>query len=221
MFKFKAKCKTIFIIISTYFLTSCAMQQLSVVETQPIKKIAIVSELDNHMHKVTAETKILRKKWVRSSMNTGDINHSIENDLAQKLWSKGTEVVILQTTTKEIMPDKTKLLINQDSYKGAQLVIIVKPIYQKEEYALFPAGYGVIEKNTLGVKQRLLYASIIYEVYSTKDGNRKGYYVVHPEGSDVIELNKNISEMTMQEYKSELYALFDELNTKALNKLGF
>lgn len=206
-------------------MTSCATQQLPIPEKQSVKKIAILSELDSHMNMIMLGTTIFNKTSLGSNLSFGDINHSIENDLAQKLWSQGTEVLILQTSTTEIMQENKKLLINQNSYKGASLVIIVRPIYQKKEYPLYPAGYGVIEKNTLGIKQRLIYASIIYEVYSTKDGSRKAYYVAHPENSEVIKLNRDVSfekltESKILEYKPQLYALLDQINTNALTNLG-
>ncbi len=224
MSTFKTLLKTTFIVTYACLVTACVTQKLPLTETQSIRKIAVLSELGSHMNKVMIGTSIFDKKSMQSNINAVDINHSIENDIAQKLWSKGTEVVILQTSTAEIMQTNKKLLINQESYKGASVVILVKPIYQKEEYPLFPAGYGVLEKNTLGIKQRLLYASIIYEVYSTKDGSRIAYYVVHPEGSDAMKLKRDISfeqltEAKMTEYKPQLYTLLDHINTSALQNL--
>lgn len=225
MSKFNILFKATLIVTSVSIMTSCATQQLPITEKQSVKKIAILSELDSHMNKIMIDTSIVNKRSVRSNVSLGDINHSIENDLAQKLWSKGTEVLILQTSTTEIMQENKKLLINQNSYKGASLVIIVRPIYQKGEYPLYPAGYGVIEKNTLGIKQRSLYASIIYEVYSTKDGSRKAYYVAHPENSEVIKVNRDVAfeqltEPKILEYKPQLYVLLDQINTHALKNLG-
>lgn len=218
--------KSAVFIICAYLMVSCAVQKLSISETQSVDKVAILSELDNHMNKVMVGVTIFNNDSSQSSINAWNINHNIENDIAQKLWSKGKEVVILQTSTTEIMQEKKKLLINQASYKGAQLVIIVKPVYQVENYPLFPEGYGLFERNTLGFKQRLLYASIVYEVYSTKDGNRKGYYLVRPEGSDVIKLDTNIpyeqlTESKMLEYKQQLFTLFDQIDTNALKQMGF
>lgn len=217
--------KVFIMILWCCVITSCAVQKLSLDQTQSMNKIAILSELDNHMNKVMVGLTIFDDQSSQSSVKVWNINNGIENDIAQKLWEKGKEVVVLQTTTMDIMQEKKKLLTKHESFKGAQLVIIVRPIYQAVEYPMFPEGYGLFEKNALRMKHRLLYASIIYEVYSTKDGSRKAYYIVHPEGSCVLKLDTDtpfdkIVDSHMLDLKSKVYTLFDHLNTTALKEMG-
>jgi hypothetical protein len=225
MSKFTILLKTTLVITCACVITSCATQSLSIPENQSVSKIAILSELDNEMNTIKIGSNDDHKESIQHTVTAWDINHNIENDLAQKLWAKGIEVVVLETNSTEIMQEKTKLRANHNSYKGAQLVVIVKPIYQSDDYPLIPSGYGIVEKTSLGIKHRLMYASIIYEVYSTQDGARKGYYVVQPEGSNVVKLKKDISmdqltESKIVDFKPQLYQLFDQTNNSAIKKLG-